>query len=145
MRKRSIVSRIPGLAKAIVDALVAEEESPATPEPRPGPPTPPAPTELEVNPIAPPTIVDPLRKEALERRKDVIKLPGDQNGPRWDIAATQLELEAGFAAFCMAWWGSFPPARTYDELLRRALVATTVFHGIPIEDLPAHLREKTGE
>ena len=149
MTKRSLSSKLLAGAKALLDA--AERSGLLTDE---------ATVAVQVDLGKDVTVVDgkvvqpdepegpeptPLRDAAFATRKEVIKLAGDANGIRWDIAEKQVEFEADFAAFCMAWWANERPAADYDELRRRALIAVTVFHGVAIEDLPEKLRKQTGE
>jgi hypothetical protein len=132
--ERAVKSAAAHAAKIAIDVV----EAVTPPPPEPG-------EAAKVVPIDPMRARVTFRDHALSVRKDAIKLPGDRNGPRWDVASPQLELEADFAAFCMAWWEGVDPPGNYEEIRRRALIATTVFHGVPIEDLPSRLRERTGE
>lgn len=143
MKRRSILSRLITKAVDVAERVLLPEEIDAPPPPqavpfRPAGTVPQAEPEEEI-------VLTNLRKLALRTREHVVKLPADKDGPRWDVAGKQLELEAEFAAFCMAWWEQEPRTTDFDEIRRRALIATTVYHEVPIEDLPPHLRAKTGE
>lgn len=87
-----------------------------------------------------------MRKALLERKREPIPVASDPEGNiRWDIARTQIRWAADLGAFVLGWWNHLPKADTYEEIIRRALIAVTAFHGLAIEDLPDDMRRETGE